>query len=335
MTTSILLRAGRLAAVLILAGGCASVSYAPLGKPSGSSAMGLAFGTSREAVAEALRDAGIPFTEAPGDPDALLASRCPGAPTRTACRLVFGPKGLYAAQVEAPAADAGRLVSAAEDGLGAPTRHGEADAKPDAMVAAWDRDGWSVAVTRQVAAGSDGAAVLRVEYDAAAPPVVAGVPLARRRVQVELALEQQGAVLVTRDDEATTYLGCPLGDGAALTCVVTFQGDRAASVTEVHPTPSGDDEALAAWKVFAARLATEIGREPVTSCPPAGPERATGDCTAVWASDRLVIVVGAHRNAGGKHRGGISVYTAWSYPSLAPEGGAASADLGEPDSGQP
>jgi len=155
------------------------------------------------------------------------------------------------------------------------------------------------------------------------PPVVAGVPLGRRRADVEHVLQQQGAVVVQKDDEATTYLGCPLGDGAAVTCVVMFQDERAASVTEVHPTPPEDDEALAAWKVFAARLATEIGRDPVTSCPPTGPERATGDCTAIWASERLVIVVGAHRNAGGKHRGGISVYTAWSYPPLAPEGGAA------------
>jgi hypothetical protein len=327
MTTSIFAGAGRLAAVLLLAGGCAGVSYSRLEKPVGASAMGLSFGTPRDSVEGTLRDAEIPFAAAPGDPDAVVASRCPGAPARTPCRLIFGPKGLYAAQIEAPPGDAGRLLGAAEGGLGEPTRRGEPEAKSEGgipvVLAAWDRDGWTVGVTRQVAPGSGGAVVLRVELDAAAPPVVAGVPLARRRAEVEHVLEQQGAVVVQKDDEATTYLGCPLGDGAAVTCVVTFQEDRAASVTEVHPTPPGDDEALAAWKVFAARFATEIGREPVTSCPPNGPERATSDCTATWASDRLIVVVGAHRNAGGNHRGGISVYTAWSYPSLAPEGGAA------------
>jgi hypothetical protein len=327
MTTSIFPGAGRLAAVLLLAGGCASVSYSRLEKPAGAVAMGLSFGAPRASVEATLRDAGIPFTDAPGDPDAVVASRCPDGPTRTTCRLIFGPKGLYAAQVEAPPSDAGKLVSAAESGLGDPTRRGEPDAGAaegaPTVLAAWDRDGWTVGVTQQAAGRAGGTAVLRVELDAVAPPVVAGVPLARRRAEVEHVLEQQGAVVVQRDDEATTYLGCPLGDGSAVTCVISFQDDRAASVTEVHPTPTEDDEALAAWKVFAARLTTEIGRDPVTSCPPTGPERATGDCTAVWASDRLVIVVGAHRNAGGKHRGGISVYTAWSYPSLAPEGGGA------------
>jgi hypothetical protein len=125
---------------------------------------------------------------------------------------------------------------------------------------------------------------------------------------------------VARDDEATTYLGCPKGDGAALTCVVSFVDDRAASVTEVHPTPAEDQEALASWRVLAGRWTAEIGRDPVTFCPASGPERATGDCTATWSSERLVIVVGAHRNAGGDHRGVLSVYTAWSYPSVAPGG---------------
>jgi hypothetical protein len=327
MTTSIFAGAGRLAAVLLLAGGCSSVSYSRLEKPAGSSAMGLSFGAPRDAVELALRDAEIPFVAAPGDPDALVASRCPAAPSSTPCRLIFGPKGLYAAQIEATPRDAGRLLGAAEGGLGEPTRRGEPDAKLEGgvpvVLAAWDLDGWTVGVTRQVASGSGGAVVLRLELDAAAPPVVAGVPLARRRSEVEHVLEQQGAVVVQKDDEATTYLGCPLGDGAAVTCVVTFQDDRAASVTEVHPTPPEDDEALAAWKLLAARLASELGREPVTSCPPNGPERATGDCTATWASERLIVVVGAHRNAGGNHRGGISVYTGWSYPSLAPEGGTA------------
>lgn len=321
MTRSIHAGAGRLAAVLLLVGGCASVSYSGLQRPSGTSALGLPFGAPRDAVESTLRDVGIPFAEAPGDPDALVALRCPSAPARTACRLVFGPRGLYAAQIEAPASDAGKLVSVAEDALGRPTRRGEGDAAPEpgmpALVAAWDRDGWTVGVSRTAPKDGSPAAVLRVELDAVAPPIVAGVPLGRRRAEVEQAMQAQGAVVVTRDDEATTYLGCPRGDGAALTCVVSYVEDRAASVTEVHPTPSEDDDALAAWRVLAGRLAAEIGREPATHCPASGPERATGDCTATWSSDRLVIAVGAHRNAGGEHRGVISVYTAWSYPSVA------------------
>lgn len=327
MTTSIHAGAGRLAAVLLLAGGCATASYARLERPSGTTAFGLPFGQSREAVEGALRDAGIAFTAPPADPDAIVATSCPAAPARTACRLVFGPRGLYAAQIEAPAADAGRLVSAAEDSLGKPTRRGEPGAKADdglpVLVAGWDRDGWTVGVTQLTVPGGSPAAALRVELDSATPPVVAGVPLGRRRADVEHVLELQGAVLVQRDDEATTYLGCPKGDGAALTCVISYVDGRAASVTEVHPTPPLDDEALDAWKSLAGRLATEIGRQPATVCPPAGPERATGDCTATWGSERLVIVVGAHRNAGGEHRGVISVYTTWSYPSVAPSGAPA------------
>jgi hypothetical protein len=316
-----------MAALLLLAGGCASVSYGRLERPTGTSALGLPFGAPREAVEAVLRDAEIPFTEAPGDPDALLATRCPAGPARTGCRLFFGARGLYAAQLEAPAADAQRLVSSAEAGLGGATRRGDPDAQPEgglpAVLAAWDSDGWTVGVSRQGTGSAAQASVLRVELDAATPPVVAGVPLGRHRAAVEHLLQLQGAVVVQRDDEATTYLGCPQGDGAALTCVVTFQDAHSASVTEVHPTPADDGDALAAWKLLAARLGAEIGRAPVTSCPDSGPERATGDCTAVWGSDRLTVVVGAHRNAGGKRRGVISVYTAWSYPPLAPGGGGA------------
>ncbi|MGB8931015.1 MAG: hypothetical protein WCC48_07175, partial [Anaeromyxobacteraceae bacterium] len=195
-------------------------------------------------------------------------------------------------------------------------------AKPEggapALIATWDGDGWTVGVSRQDVPGAPAAAVLRVERDAVAPPVVAGVALGRRRADVEHLLELQGAIQVQRDDEATTYLGCPQGDPAALTCVVTFRDDRAVSVTEVHPSPAEDAEALTAWRGLAARLTAEIGRQPQTSCPSSGPDRATGDCTATWGSDRLVIVVGAHRSAGGDHRGVISVYTAWSYPAIAP-----------------
>jgi hypothetical protein len=308
--------------VLLLLGGCASVSYSRLQKPSGTRALGLPFGAQRDAVEAVLRDAGIPFTDAPGDPDALVATRCPDAPARGACRLTFGSRGLYAAQIEAPAADAGKLVAAAEEGLGKPTRRDGEDAKEEGpvVVAAWDRDGWTVGVSRNAPRDGSPSSTLRVELDAATPPVVAGVPLGRRRADVEHALQLQGAVVVARDDEATTYLGCPKGDGAALTCVVSFVDDRAASVTEVHPTPAEDQEALASWRVLAGRWTAEIGRDPVTFCPASGPERATGDCTATWSSERLVIVVGAHRNAGGDHRGVLSVYTAWSYPSVAPGG---------------
>lgn len=324
--TSALLRATPLV-VLALATGCASLRYDRLEPPDGNRALGLEFGATRAATEASLRVAGIPARPAPADADALLADRCPGAPVRGSCRLVFGPRGLYAAQIEAPAADAGRLVSAAEDSLGKPTRRGEPGAKADdglpVLVAGWDRDGWTVGVTQLTAPGGSPAAALRVELDSATPPVVAGVPLGRRRADVEHVLELQGAVLVQRDDEATTYLGCPKGDGAALTCVISYVDGRAASVTEVHPTPPLDDEALDAWKSLAGRLATEIGRQPATVCPPAGPERATGDCTASWGSERLVIVVGAHRNAGGEHRGVISVYTTWSYPSVAPSGAPA------------
>lgn len=319
MTTTIHAGAGRLAALALLAGGCASISYAPMERPTGSTAFGLAFGDSREAVEASLRDAGIPFAVSPADPDALVAARCPRAPAATPCRLVFGPRGLYAAQIEAPSSDAGRLVSAAEGGLGKPTRQGDAESKSDgqpSLVAAWDGGGWTVGVSRLEPKDAGASAVLRVERDAVAPPVVAGVPLGRRRAEVEHALELQGAVVVQRDDEATTYLGCPGGDAAALTCVVSFVDDRAMSVTEVHPTPALDEEALDAWRALAARWTTEIGRQPATACPAAGPERATGDCTATWGTDRLVIVVGAHRNAGGDHRGVISVYTAWSYPTV-------------------
>jgi len=326
MTTSIHAGARRLAAALLLTGGCASVSYTALERPAGTSAFGLEFGQPREAVEGVLRDAGIPFADAPGDPDVIIATRCPSAPSRTACRLVFGPRGLYAAQIEAPASEAGRLVSVAEDGLGKPDRRNPATGADEGLpsvIAAWDREGWTVGVTTQAPAGGAASAALRVELDAAAPPVVAGVPLGRRRGSVEHVMDLQGAVVVQRDDEATTYLGCPKGDGAALTCVVSYLDDRAIALTEVHPTPAEDDEALAAWKVAAARMASEIGRPPVTACPPAGPERATGDCTATWGSDRLVIVVGAHRNAGGEHRGVISVYTSWSYPSVALEGAPA------------
>ena len=143
------------------------------------------------------------------------------------------------------------------------------------------------------------------------------MPLGRLRADVELALERQGAVLVQRDDTASTYLGCPQGAPEALSCLVLFRGGRAAAVTEIHPAAAGDREALAAWRGLARRFERDVGRPPQTSCPDAGPDRVGGDCTATWTSDRLVVVVGAHRNAGASHRGTISVYTAFTYPVLA------------------
>ena len=87
-------------------------------------------------------------------------------------------------------------------------------------------------------------------------------------------------------------------------------------MTEIHPTVPDDRGALSAWRVLAKRYERDIGRAPETACPPEGPDRVAGDCTATWASDRLVVVVGAHRNAGASHRGAISVYTAFTYPAL-------------------
>ena len=88
----------------------------------------------------------------------------------------------------------------------------------------------------------------------------------------------------------------------------------------VRAAQGGDREALGAWRILARRFERDIGRPPKTICPDAGPDRVAGDCTATWTSDRLVVVVGAHRNAGASHRGTISVYTAFTYPALAAGG---------------
>src|SRR5512138_373423 len=96
-------RAARLAAAaaaLALAA-CATTRLAPIAAPQGARALGLEFGKDRAAAERALGAAGIAFRADPADPDALLADRCEGAPARP-CRLVFGPEGLYAAQVEVP-----------------------------------------------------------------------------------------------------------------------------------------------------------------------------------------------------------------------------------------
>lgn len=308
-----------LAAALALAG-CASARSARMAPPDGAAALGMVFGTERAAVARALRAQGVDVRDAPDDPDALLADRCPSAPAPGPCRLAFGPQGLYAAELEVPADRAAALLAAAVEGLGAPDR-GEDPAPPaegiPAVLAAWQRPGWNVTVARSAPHVSPPVAMLRVEHEPVAPPVVAGVPLGRRRADVELALERQGAVLVQRDAGATTYLACPQGAAEAVSCVVLFRGGRAAAVTEVQPPAPGEAEALEAWRALARRFERDVGRAPRTVCPEAGPERIGGDCTATWDSERLVVVVGAHRNAGGSHRGTISVYTAFTYPALA------------------
>lgn len=305
--------------------GCASLSYGALSPPGDGAALGLAFGAERAAAEEALRAAGIGARPAADDPDALVADRCPSAPAAAPCRLFFGPRGLYAAQLEVPASDAGALAGAVAKGLGRPDRGADpaataAEGVP-ALLAGWIRPGWTVTVARLATPSRPALALLRVERDEAAPPVVAGVALGRLRAEVELALERQGAVLVQRDGGTSTYLGCPQGEAEALSCVVVFRGGRAASVTEVRPAAGDDREALAAWRVLARRFERDVGRPPQTVCPAGGPDRVGGGCTATWTSDRLVVVVGAHRNAGARHRGTISVYTAFSYPPLAASDG--------------
>lgn len=318
--TPALARATPLLALALLSG-CASLRYDRLVAPEGSRALGLEFGVTRADTEGSLRAAGIPFRPAPADADALLADRCPGAPVRGTCRLLFGPRGLYAAELEAPAGDADALAGAVRKGLGRPDRVGDAppqDGGP-AVVAGWDRPGWTVTVTRG-GAGTGGTSICRVEYDVASPPVVAGVPLGRLREDVEHALDVQGATVVQRDGGTSTYLGCPQGSGDALSCVVSFREGRAAAVTEILPIVPDDAGALTAWRILAKRYERDIGRAPETACPPYGPDRVAGDCTATWLSDRLVVVVGAHRVAGARHRGAISVYTSFTYPPLAPKG---------------
>ena len=313
-----------LAATTTLAG-CASLRYERMAPPAGATALGLEFGAEREEVEAALSGARIPFRASPGDPDALVADRCPAAPVTAPCRVLFGPLGLYAVQIDVPAAELRALEGSVAKSLGPPERTGDpaqaAEGVPT-LASVWHPDGWTVTVSRAPAGPGAGAPVasLRVERDASAPPVVAGVPLGRLRPDVEVALERQGATLVQRDASSSTYLGCPQGSGEALSCVVLFRDGRAAVVTEVLP-PAGDDRAaLAEWRVLAKRYERDIGRAPHTACPDDGPDRVTGDCTATWASDRLVVVVGAHRNAGSSHRGTISVYTAFTYPPLAARG---------------
>ncbi len=300
--------------------GCTSLRYSRMAEPGDATAFGLEFGRDREAVLASLRSAGIAARDAADDPDSIVADRCPSAPRKAPCRLVFGAKGLYAAEVEVAAAEAEAMRSAVEGGLGPPD-HADDGAPPvegiPTLLGVWHRPSWTVTVARASPHVSPATALLRVEHEPAAPPVVAGVPLGRLRDHVEGALERQGAILVQRDAVATTYLGCPQGSMEALSCLVLYRNGRAAAVTEVHPLAPTDKEALAAWRMLAQRYERDIGRAPQRSCPDAGPDRVAGDCTATWTSDRLVVVVGAHRNAGASHRGTISVYTAYAYPALA------------------
>jgi hypothetical protein len=296
--------------LLALGAGCATGGYGPLAPPDGPRAFGLTFGAPRAEVEAALSAAQVAARPDPGDEDALIAERCQGAPVPGPCRLLLGPAGLYAAEQDAPLQDAGRLIGAVERGLGAPTRGTSGD-----VVAAWERRGWTMAVARHLML-SPPVATLRAEYDAATPPTVAGVPLGRRRADVEAALRLQGATPIQRDEDASSYLGCPLGDAEAVSCTVTFREGRAAALTEVLPSDPDDKHALEAWRARTEAMAREIGREPDVRCPPGGPERVGGDCTSTWSSERLVVVVGAHRSPGGQHRGVVSVYVGYSYPPL-------------------
>lgn len=311
MTRDARLAAPLLAALVI---SCATGGYRPLGPLEGPEAFGQRFGAPREEVEAALAAAGAAARQDPGDQDALWLEPCPGAPAPGPCRLLFGPAGLYAAEQEVPAAGAGALVAAVTRGLGAPGRRGAAGE----VLAAWEPPGWTVAVARRPAQPHPLAA-LRAEYDAATPPTVSGVPLGRRRAAVELTLKQQGATLIQQDRDSTSYLGCPLGDAAAISCTITFRRGRAAAVTEVWPGDPDDRHAMEAWRTRADAMAAGIGRRPEARCPPGGPERVEGDCTASWSSDRLLVVVGAHRSPGGQHRGAISVYIGFSYPPLGGE----------------
>lgn len=307
MTTT---RAAALAWCLLLAGCAAGGRYRPMAPPQGPRAFGLTFGAPRAEVARALSAAGVAHRPDAGDPDALVAEACPAAPVAGPCRLLVGPAGLYAAEQEVPLADAGALAAAVTRGLGAPGQ-----AAGEGVVAAWAPPGWTVAVSRHLSL-SPPVATLRAEWDAATPPTVAGVPLGRRRADVELVLLAQGASQLQRDDDATSYLGCPLGEPEAISCTITFTAGRAAAVTEVLPGLSDDRAALEAWQARVDALAREYGRPPEVRCPAGGPDRTEGDCTATWRSERLVVVLGAHRSAGGQHRGGLSVYLGFAYPPL-------------------
>jgi hypothetical protein len=294
----------------------------PFPPPDGARAFGVEFGRDRRATMRELSAQGVAARPDPGDEDALLADRCPQAPVPGPCRLAFGPAGLYAAEVEAALAGAAGL-----DGLratlarvlGAPSRVAETTAPVPGvprLEAAWLTPEWTVTLARLEREPGAAVAVVHVEYDRAAPPVVAGVPLWRRREAVEALLERHGSVLVHAEEVASQYLACPEGSTDAQSCVVEWREGRAALVTEVYGRNADDKEALAEWRDRSAALEKEAGRAPERECPPGGPDRVAGGCTATWSAERLIIVVGAHRGQGGRHRGPISVYTTWAYPPL-------------------
>jgi hypothetical protein len=292
-----------------LAAACASTGGAGrFDPPAGERALGLDFGAGREAVTATLDAQGVAHRADPDDPDVEVADGCRGGAVPGACRLRFGPRGLYAAEQQVPAGRLAAVVRAVSAALG-PARSG------GDPLAAWERDGWRVVVERPAGVGS-AEATLRVERDEVTPPTVVGVPLGRRREAVERALAAQGAEVIHRDDESTSFLGCPLGDPGAVSCTVTYRRGRAAAVTEVVPAPGGDRAALSAWEARALVTERELGRPPEVSCPEGGPQRVGGDCTATWISARLVVVVGAHRGPGGEHRGAISLYAGYAYPPL-------------------
>lgn len=291
--------------------------------PAGARAFGIEFGRDRRATLRELAAQGIAARDDPADEDALLADRCPQAPLRGPCRLGFGPAGLYAAEVEAALgspADLAGLRAAMERGLGPPSRGAETASPPGLprLEAAWLANEWTVTLARVERAPGAAAAAVRAEYDRVAPPVVLGVPLWRRRAAVEALLERNGTVLVHAEEGTSQYLSCPAGSADAQSCVVEWRDGRAAVVTEVYGRNADDREALAEWRDRGAELEREIGRAPDRECPPEGPDRVGGGCTATWSADRLIIVVGAHRGLGGRHRGLISVYTTWAYPVLLP-----------------
>jgi len=303
-----------LLALAALLGACAALRPPPpIAGPQGARLHGLGFGSARPEVEAALRAAGLAVRPDPDDAEILHLDRCPGPAPSGPCRLLFGPAGLYASEQELTAgseSEVQALVGAVTRAFGPPDR--EPHHAPGSEVAAhWERAGWTVALSRPPGASR---ALLRAEWDAAAPPVVAGVPLGRRRAAVEAYLLRRGAVEVDRDAFTTSYLGCPDGTPSAHACVVEFHGNRAAAVVEVSGRIEEDWAAQAAWRARSAELTQQLGRPPTVTCP----EGAIEGCLASWSGDRLAVVVGAQRGRGGRRRGALSVYVAWAYPPLLP-----------------
>lgn len=300
-------------ALAVLLCGCAAARPLAFGRPQGSRLHGLSFGSPRAEVESALQAAGLRARPDADDAEILHLERCPGESPPGPCRLLFGPAGLYASELEVEAAgerDLAALVAGVTRAFGPPDV--EAHHLPGTAVAAhWERAGWTVALSRPPGAPR---ALLRAEWDASTPPVVAGVPLGRRRAAVEAHLLRRGAIEVDRDARTTSYLGCPDGSPSAHACVVEFHGNRAAAVVEVSGRIEEDFAAQAAWRARTAELARLLGRAPTTTCP----EGAVEGCVATWSGDRLAVVAGVERGRGGRRRGALSVYVSWAYPPLLP-----------------